>query len=67
MSKIVVKDTEINVFKVKDEDYLCLTDMLKAKAGRYGGTYAHNRLLKTAILGYNADIRRRFVFQVIRL
>ena len=35
MPKIVVKDTEINVFKVKDEDYLCLTDMLKAKDGDF--------------------------------
>ncbi|MCR5020864.1 KilA-N domain-containing protein [Ruminococcus sp.] len=35
MSKIVVKDTEINIFKVKDEDYLCLTDMLKAKDGDF--------------------------------
>ena len=35
MSKIVVKDTEINVFKVKEEDYLCLTDMLKAKDGDF--------------------------------
>ena len=31
MTKVTVKDTEITVVKIKDEDYLCLTDMLKAK------------------------------------
>ena len=35
MSKLIVKDTEINVFKVNEEDYLCLTDMLKAKDGDF--------------------------------
>ena len=29
MSKITVKDTEINVTKINDEDYICITDMLK--------------------------------------
>lgn len=28
MAKIQVKDTEITVMKVNDEDFLCLTDML---------------------------------------
>jgi len=31
MAKITVKDTEVNVVKVKGEDYICLTDMLRAK------------------------------------
>ena len=31
MAKITVKDTEITVINVKDEDYFCLTDMIKAK------------------------------------
>ena len=35
MTKIKVKDTEITILKVKDEDYLCLTDMLKAKDGDF--------------------------------
>ena len=35
MSKIFVKDTEINVFRIHEEDYLCLTDMLKAKDGEF--------------------------------
>ena len=35
MAKVTVKDTEITVVKIKDEDYLCLTDMLKAKDGDY--------------------------------
>lgn len=35
MSKITVKDTEITVVKVNEEDYLCLTDMLKAKDGDF--------------------------------
>ena len=35
MSKLIVKDTEINVYTVNEEDYLCLTDMLKAKDGDF--------------------------------
>ena len=29
MAKITVKDTEINIIKINDEDYICITDMLK--------------------------------------
>ena len=35
MAKFTVKDTEITVVKIKDEDYLCLTDMIKAKDGDF--------------------------------
>ena len=35
MSKIFVKDTEINVARINEEDYICLTDMLKAKDGDF--------------------------------
>lgn len=35
MSKLIVNDTEINVYKVNEEDYLCLTDMLLAKDGDF--------------------------------
>ena len=35
MGKIVVRDTEINVTRIHDEDYICLTDMLKAKDGDF--------------------------------
>ena len=35
MSKIFVKDTEINVSRINEEDYICLTDMLKAKDGDF--------------------------------
>ena len=35
MAKVTVKDTEITVVKIKDDDYLCLTDMLKAKDGDF--------------------------------
>ena len=35
MAKITVKDTEVTITKVNDEDYLCLTDMLKAKDGEF--------------------------------
>lgn len=31
MAKIVVQETEVNVVRVNGEDYICLTDMLKAK------------------------------------
>jgi len=33
--KINVKDTEITIVKIKDEDYISLTDMLKAKDGDF--------------------------------
>ena len=35
MAKITVKDTKVNVIKVNDEDYICLTDMLRAKDGDF--------------------------------
>lgn len=35
MAKIMVKDTEINITKINDEDYICITDMLKAKDGEF--------------------------------
>ena len=35
MAKITVKDTEVNVIKVNGEDYICLTDMLRAKDGDF--------------------------------
>jgi hypothetical protein len=35
VSKIIVKETEITVIQVYDEDYICLTDMLKAKDGDF--------------------------------
>jgi hypothetical protein len=33
--KINVKGTEISIMKVKDEDFISLTDMLKAKDGDF--------------------------------
>lgn len=33
MVKIIVQDTEITVSNVNGEDYICITDMLKAKDG----------------------------------
>lgn len=35
MAKITVQDTEVNVTKVNGEDYICLTDMLRAKDGDF--------------------------------
>ena len=35
MQKLKVKDTEINITKVNGEDYICITDMLKAKDGDF--------------------------------
>lgn len=35
MTKIIVKDTDINVVRVNGEDYICLTDMLRAKDGEF--------------------------------
>ena len=29
VAKITVKNTEINITKINDEDYICITDMLK--------------------------------------
>lgn len=35
MTKITVKDTEVNIVQVKGEDYICLTDMMRAKDGDF--------------------------------
>lgn len=35
MTKIVVKDTEVRIIKVNGEDYICITDMIKAKDGDF--------------------------------
>ena len=35
MAKLIVKDTEVNILKVNGEDYICLTDMMRAKDGDF--------------------------------
>ena len=35
IQKLMVQDTEINITKVNDEAYICITDMLKAKDGDF--------------------------------
>ncbi len=35
MAKITVQNTEINITRINDEDYICITDMLKAKDGDF--------------------------------
>ena len=35
MAKITVKDTDVSVVKINGEDYICLTDMVKAKDGDF--------------------------------
>ena len=35
MAKITVENTEITILKVNEEDYISLTDMLKAKDGDF--------------------------------
>jgi len=35
MGKIVVKDTEVTVIQINNEDYICITDMIKAKDGDF--------------------------------
>ena len=35
MAKIKVLDAEITVINVRGEDYICITDMLKAKDGDF--------------------------------
>ena len=35
IDKITVKDTDVNVIKVNGEDFICLTDMLRAKDGDF--------------------------------
>ena len=35
MAKITVKDTEVTIIKVNEEDYICITDMIKAKDGDF--------------------------------
>ena len=35
MAKIIIKETEVTVVKIGEEDYICLTDMIKAKDGDF--------------------------------
>jgi hypothetical protein len=35
MAKITIKNTEVTVVKIDDAEYLCLTDMIKAKDGDF--------------------------------
>jgi len=35
MAKIKVEDTEIRIIQINDNDYISLTDMLRAKDGEY--------------------------------
>lgn len=35
MAKIQVKDTEVAVIQINNEDYICITDMIKAKDGDF--------------------------------
>lgn len=34
-NEIIVKDTKINVLQINEQDYMCITDMLKAKDGDF--------------------------------
>lgn len=34
-NKLIVQDLEIALTKVNDEDYICVTDMIKAKEGDF--------------------------------
>ena len=46
MAKIIVKDTEVSIVKVDEQDYISLTDMLKAKDGEF-----------FFLIGYEIEIR----------
>lgn len=35
MAKITIKDTEVTIIQVENTDYICLTDMIKAKDGEF--------------------------------
>ncbi len=35
MEKIKVQDTEVIVLHINNEDYICITDMIKAKDGDF--------------------------------
>ena len=61
MAKFTVNDTEITVVKIKDEDYLCLTDMLKAKDGDF---FITDWLRNRNTLEY-IGIWEKFIIQVL--
>ena len=41
MAKIKVQDTEVTIIQVNDEDYLSLTDMIRAKVKSF---YANKKI-----------------------
>ena len=46
MAKIIVKEIPVSVIRISNEDYISLTDMLKAKDGEY----FFSNWLKTSLL-----------------
>lgn len=34
-SEIILSNTKINIVQIKDQDYICITDMLKVKDGDF--------------------------------
>ena len=62
MAKLTVLTTNINVININNEDYICLTDMLKAKDGDFFiSDWLRNRntleFLGTWELIYNPDFK----------
>ena len=53
MTKITVLTTDINVVSINNEDYICITDMLKAKDGDFFiSDWLRNRnTLNTSVYG----------------
>ena len=61
MAKIIVQEKEITILTVENEDYISLTDMLKAK----DGDFLFQIGLEIEILLNILEFGRRFITQIL--
>ena len=61
MAKITVKDTDVTIIKINDDDYISITDMLKAKDGDFFVLASFDGFLRLANLFFGFD-EARLVF-----
>lgn len=63
MAKIKVEDTEIRIIQINDNDYISLTDMLRAKDGEY---FFYNWLRNRNTIEF-LGIWEKFIIQILIL
>jgi hypothetical protein len=63
MAKITVRDISINIISADDQDYISLTDMLKAKEGQF---YIENGIKKvTGLIRLISALKNGYLKQML--